>query len=178
MPEPITTFVAGIGLAYAVARQQNSVSAEAGVLRERARDVRSAYEGSQALFGPQSALLAQLRHLATECQNANWDGYDAEPVTNEALALAASFLRALPSGFPLPDLCVEPDGSVAMEWHFGRYKRFSASFGKTNRLALAWLDGLDTGHAVAQFDGASIPSLVRSRVMEIAGDAPAAFRAA
>jgi hypothetical protein len=175
MPEPFTTVAAGIGIACAIARQGNTVSPEGRELISRVHAVRSAYEDSHALFGPQASLLARLRELAYECGEADWDGYGAEPISEDAAELAADFLRALPPGFPLPDLCAEPDGSLGMEWSSGGFKRAALSFGDSNRLAFAWVDGSDRGHAVVHFDGAILPSLIASRITEVFGNANAAF---
>ena len=67
------------------------------------------------------------------------------------------FLRALPDRVPLPEISPEPDGSVSLDWTQSRNRLFSVSVSGSNRLAYAWVDGTDSGHAVVRFDGQSIP---------------------
>ena len=68
-----------------------------------------------------------------------------------------NFVRALPRDVALPEFAPEPDGSISLDWESSRSRRFSISIGVNNRLAYAWLDGTDRGHAVAYFDGRAIP---------------------
>ena len=75
----------------------------------------------------------------------------------DAVMLAERFLRALPYRIPLPELAVEPDGSISLDWIRSRTRLFSVSVGRASRLAFAWLDGSDTGHGVARFDGQNVP---------------------
>ena len=176
MPEPFTTVAAGISLACAVARNGNAFSPEGLELSSRAHGLLSAYEDSHALFGPQASLRARLGEIVCECGEADWDGYGAEPISGIAAALADEFLRSLPSGFPLPDLCAEPDGSLGMEWASGKHKRAALSFGASNRLAFAWVNGSDRGHAAVSFNGGSLPSLIESRINEMFENDDAAIR--
>ena len=153
-------------------------SPEAQAVSRRAAEVVTDWERSQALFGEKSAAISQLRTLANECADQDWDGYDARAIDPQAVAVAESFLRALPRGVALPEFAPEPDGSVSLDWIHSRNRLFSMSVGDGYRLAYAWLDGTDKGHGVASFDGAVIPPRILDGINAIMNDGNAAVRVA
>ncbi|MBU9520265.1 hypothetical protein QZM19_14705 [Burkholderia multivorans] len=65
----------------------------------------------QVAHGRETALLDEYETL-----QANWDGYDADPISEDACNAAKSFLVSLPSSFESPDLCPNPSGTISMEW--------------------------------------------------------------
>ncbi len=129
-------------------------------MRKAARKVANAAERSYALFAEKAAAISQLAALATECAEEGWDGSGAAAIDLVAVLLAERFLRALPYRIPLPELAVEPDGSISLDWIRSRNRLFSVSVGRSSRLAFAWLDGSDSGHGVARFDGQGVPPRV------------------
>jgi hypothetical protein len=94
-------------------------------------------------------------------------GEDAEPIAPRAATLAVEFIRALPNDVALPEPAWEPDGALSLDWIPSRHRQFSLSVGKSPRLAYAWIDGSDRGHAVAFFDGGSIPPGILEGVRRI-----------
>jgi hypothetical protein len=115
--------------------------------------------------------------MAEECAEQDWDGYGARPVDEDAVLNAEAFVRALPDEVPMPEIAVDPDGSVSLDWIESRHRMFTISIPAGNRIAYAWLDGAEKGHAVAVFDGLSIPVKVRDGILSILGHANAAIRA-
>lgn len=113
------------------------------------------------------ALPKGLAALVKECEEAGWDGADAEPVDPRAAFAAVDLMRALPVGLPLPEAAAEPDGSVSLDWVCSRNRVFSVSVGASRRLAFAWIDGSDKGHGVAHFDGDQVPQRVLDGINEI-----------
>lgn len=152
--------VAGMVALSPLARGGTAVSREAVESREAMAAVRRATESSQALFGEKSAAIASLHEMASECAAEDWDGDGACGISPIAVSNAVDFLRALPAGLRLPDCSAEPDGSVSFEWAPSRHRRFMVSVGEGDRLAYAWVDGTDRGHAVARFDGCHIPDRI------------------
>ena len=130
------------------------------------------------LFGGKSAAISRLRALATECGLQDWDGNDASAIDPSALQNAEDFVRALPEGIPMPECAAEPDGAISLDWIQSRHRLFSVSVGQSSRLAYAWLDGADKGHAVARFDGFIVPRLVLSGIQSILNPANACLRPA
>src|SRR5437867_3176385 len=105
MPEPFSTTIGICWLGYVAAqgcaRRNSAVSSEAQVIRDAVSAVVEIGERSQALFGGKAAALSQLRSVANECAEPDWDGNGACAINPLAVALAESFVRALPDTFPL-----------------------------------------------------------------------------
>ena len=78
----------------------------------------------------------------------------------------------------MPEFTAEPDGSVSLDWIVAKYRLFSVGVGAENRIAYAWLDGSEKGHAVANFDGMTIPAKVRDGIESIIGHANDTIRVA
>ena len=124
-------------------------------------------EHSPSLFGAKAAAISQLRALANECAEPDWDGNGARAIKPLTLLMAETFVRAMPDGLPLPEFAPEPDGSISLDWIQTRNRLFSLSVGTNHHLAFAWVDGADKGHGVARFDEASIPRRVADGIREI-----------
>ena len=159
-------------------RGSSAVSYEAEAVRKAQTVLVESVERSQALFGDKAAAISQLRALANECGAADWDGNGAEPLDPVALANTEEFLRALPGDLPLPELAAEPDGAVSLDWIQSRTRVFSVTIGASRRLAYAWLDGSDRGHAVSRFDGGGTPLRILQGIREIVNYGHASLRAA
>lgn len=182
MPEPVSTlglcYAAGYAALNIYARGGSAVSHEAQVVRNAATAVVDSAERSQVLFGRKAEAISQLMVLANECSEEGWDGDEASSINPLAVSMAERFLRALPDDAPLPEFAPEPDGSVSLDWIQSRNRLFSMSVGTSNRLAYAWLDGADQGHAVARFDGDRIPPRILMGISEIMNHGNTSLRAA
>lgn len=157
----------GFAPLYSLAREGSAVSSEAQAVQEVAGTVARFVERSQALFGDKAGAISQIWTLANECAEPGWDGGDALPLSYLAVFKAISFIRALPDEVPLPEFAPEPDGSISLDWIKSRNRLLSLSIGTSDRLAYAWLDGTDKGHAVARFDGETIPPRILEAIMAI-----------
>jgi hypothetical protein len=182
MPEPVSTTIGIYLTGYAVlnfyARGGSAISSEAQAVQEAASAVVESAERSQALFGEKAAAISRLRALANECAVQGWDGNEASAIPPLAIFMAERLLRALPDAIPLPEFAPEPDGSISLDWIQSRSRLFSVSVGINHRLAYAWVDGADRGHAVARFDGDRIPRRVIEGICQIMNHGNATFRAA
>lgn len=49
-------------------------------------------------------------------QTANWDQFDAEPITADTLKYARRLMNIMPTSFGDPDIAPAADGSIALEW--------------------------------------------------------------
>lgn len=178
MPEAISTLGLLVGYAamQAFSRQSSAVSPEAQVVRKAACEVVQHAERSESLFGAKSEVISRLWAMFDECSEQDWDGNDAEPLNGVAAGAVVAFIRALPERVPMPEMAPEPDGAISLDWIESRYRRFSLSFGSNNRLAYAWLDGSDKGHAVARFDGVTIPPRILEGIQSIMNHADASIR--
>lgn len=174
---PIETSSVGYFALDAFAGGSSAVSLAADEVRKAARKAVNEAELSQALFADKAAAISQLRALETECAEEGWDGYGAAAIDLDAVVLAERFLRALPNRIPLPELAVEPDGSIELDWIRSRNRLFSVSVGRGSHLAFAWLDGADRGHGVARFDGRNIPPRILEGIEAVAEARDVALRA-
>jgi hypothetical protein len=182
MPEIVSTlgfgFLAGYAALNTLVRTSSAVSCEAQSVRDVARTVVSYGESSESLFGDKNTVLSQLWAMFDECSEQDWDACGAEPLSGVAAGAAAVFIRALPSGVPMPELAPEPNGSISLDWIQSRHRMFSLSIASTDRLAYAWMDGTDKGHAVARFDGTKIPTRILEGIQSITDHGDTRVRAA
>lgn len=92
-----------------------------------------------------------------------WDGEGSKGADPEAIINTQNFLRALPDDVPLPEFCLEPDGSISLDWIRTKRQLLSLSIGKSKRLAYAWTNGVDNydsvgGGGTIDWDGCTIPT--------------------
>ena len=159
-----------LGWLYANPHVGSAISREATLGRFAATVVVRAMERSQALFGLKAISISQLWMLRNDCAEQGWDGEDAMPLNVLAVYQTIKFIRALPASMPLPEFAAVPDGSVSLDWIKSRSRIFSISIGTSSRLAFAWLDGADKGHAVARFDeGNGVPKRIIDGITSIVG---------
>lgn len=150
-----------------IAPSATAFSPESLVLRQAVRGIANQQERSVALFGDKVAAISRIWELVTESE-AFGDGEEADPIPPIAARQAADFVRALPEGVRLPEIAWEPDGFLSLDWSESRHRVFSVSFGGRPRLPYAWLDGPDRGHAVAFFDGETVPPRILEGIKRIA----------
>jgi hypothetical protein len=143
------------------------VSDEASVVKRDTDAVLDSIEESMALFGAKAAALSALVKTVRECSEDDWDGCGALAISERAIRLAEDFIRALPDDIPLPEYAPEPDGAISIDWIRSRNRLFSVTIGSSNRLPYAWLDGTDTGHAVATFNGEAVPRRILDGVRSV-----------
>lgn len=178
MPEAVSIgfLLGGYAALNFATRLPSAISTEAQAVRKAAIAGVDFAERSQALFGAKAVAISQIWGLANECAEPGWDGADARPLDRLAAIYAEDFIRAMPDGVPLPELSPEPDGSISLDWIQSRHRLFSVSIGTRNRLAYAWLDGTDRGHAVARFDGETVPARILEGIEGIMGNGNPAVR--
>ena len=105
------------------------------------------YESKESLCEPDyycsmvKGLWSDLQDLQLETAQANWDGYDAEPVRRETFDQALKFLESLPNATEPPTLGAEPDGHLTLEWHRSSDRTLSVSVSPEGMLHYASLIG-------------------------------------
>jgi hypothetical protein len=100
--------------------------------------------------------LQELYKLSEECSSENWDGYGAQPVDPDSFIEAERFIQALPTTVREPEVAVDPDGEISLEWHLEPRKVFSVSIGKRNEITYAGLYGPNKAYGREYF-GDEIP---------------------
>ncbi len=67
--------------------------------------------------GWKRVLSDQAMEIVWECSTPEWDGYDALPISRDALSLTLRLIHMLPNWVPQPDLVPSPEGEISFEWH-------------------------------------------------------------
>lgn len=79
---------------------------------------------------------------------------------DKAWERANAITAALPPGVPQPEFGEDPDAELSLDWIRSRHRLVSVSVGAYGQLSMAWLDGTNSGHAVVDFDGVTVPPLL------------------
>jgi len=125
---------------------------------------------SISLRSAAQAALDELLDAALEASALGWDGYGAQPVNREAYALARRFIQALPTTVPKPEIGVENDGEVALDWLFGAGLVFSVSIGPRGRLTFASVIGNRAIQGTEWLDD-GIPAALLDELTRVAAEA-------
>ena len=102
-------------------------------LGETSRDLRDAIQRFHAhaneplSLGWKRNLLDQAQEFGDSCSQAGWDGYDASPISSEAVARALLLIDLIPEWAPPPELAPSPEGEISFEWYSGRNKILSVT---------------------------------------------------
>jgi hypothetical protein len=160
--------------AYAVlngiARRSSAVSDEAMIVSKSAVELVERAKQTQVVLGSaKQEALSDLSQLAVDASFLDWDGNGGEPVLTAAVSTAEFFLLAIPPGISMPEMSVGPRGTIIFEWTFTQSRRISLRINDSLRIAFAWLDGADCGHAVARFDGCELPPRILNGIRTTIG---------
>lgn len=99
-----------------------------------------------------------------ECSEYDWDGAGAEPAVPASARRAAALIRAMPGSLPLPDIGVDPDGSVSLDWPVVHGRSLTLSVDAVGAIPYAWIDNGTSGHGVTPFDGTGFPHPLMKRM--------------
>lgn len=112
-------------------------------------------------FGQQTkGSINEFYRVFEDCRGANWDGYGAVPVSQEAFRHAYRFLEALPLGTPAPSVGAEPDGHITFEWYQSPRRTLSVSISPEGELHYAALLGLKKAYGTEPFFGEAPKDIV------------------
>lgn len=166
---------AALCLSYsALAGYQESSSAtsiEASQVCEAASRVLRGRESSMALFGVKQSALSALAAIIGDLVSDD----EQEPVANATFENARQFVLLIPDDMPMPEFGIDPDGAISLTWWVSRTRVFSVSVSASERLAYAWLDGSNKGHAVDRFRAPSLPARLLSNLQSIIANDTAAI---
>jgi len=111
-------------------------------------------------FGIESVLRADLAEAWGECQEADWDGYGALPVTRAALRNMYRFLEALPFGCRRPTIGADPNGYLSVEWYRNPKRVLSVALSDDDLLHYAALLGASKVYGTEAFYGEAPESIL------------------
>jgi len=174
MPEPISLIAfTAVGLGGAaglrdISNRRSGFSDHANYLAREAKSLVEKNDRSLSMIGQRGKVLSALMDLQKEHEQVGWDGAEAPPISAIALNQARELILALPPSIPNPELAVDPDdGAVSLEWYGGPSRVFSVSIGNSPRMACAGIDGTDSWHGVARFDGTKLPDFVVQSIQRV-----------
>lgn len=122
--------------------------------RELLASVSAAFDGLRepiSLGGELWDAVAALHDVASDCSESDWDGYGAEPVDVDAVDLTLDFLFSLPTTIPSPEISVDPDGMVALDWFKGERDMFSVRLSGSGEVFFAGKYGRSRIHGSEPF---------------------------
>ena len=100
-----------------------------------------------------------LKVLSRECSEANWDGYNALPITENTFEEARKIIELLPTSIPMPEILAEPGGEIGFEWRKGQKLIFVISVEGKYRINYAGIFGSNKIHG-SEYFGEMLPSVV------------------
>lgn len=114
-------------------------------------------------------LLQQLHDVVARANRDNWDGMESLAANRKSVRQASRFLSMLPQSALqsiVPEITVDPDGEIAIEWYISPDQLFSVSIGANGRLGWAGIiDGEEVpGHAMLK---QRIPHEVLNRINQL-----------
>jgi hypothetical protein len=97
-------------------------------------------------------------------REANWGGENEKPVNKIAEIRAKVFLSNVPDCFKTPEVGVDPDGSIALDWIFENGNYLSLSISNTNYICYAWRTNDDGGYNCVEYLNYQIPNIIKSHL--------------
>jgi len=122
---------------------------------------------SVTLGEPRDRLREALNEAFQRANRPNWDGEGAEPADPLSFRYSCSFVMALPTSVPVPEVSVDPDGEMCLEWDYGARSVFSVSVGRDGTLTYAGLFGTRKRHGVEPFADA-VPGVIAAGIFAAA----------
>lgn len=110
-------------------------------------------------FSWREGLQDELDEIVQDCSKSGWDGYDAQPVSDESIVAAQQIIDALPEHIRVPDVTPEPSGEIALEWRSGNQKYFSVTASGTVLVYAGIFGGFCKKYGEERFFG-SLPTTV------------------
>lgn len=144
----------------------SGISEEAGSIR---RHLYEPQDRSVSFFldGRRQDLLDALDAAFQSAAAPNWDNQGALPADALSYLYAKDFLLALPSWVSQPDVNVDPDGEISIDWDRGPRFSFSVSVGRDGTLTYAGLYGSRKNHGVEPFTDA-LPDVIATNIRRFA----------
>jgi len=112
---------------------------------------------------------AALGEIYKECSSPNWDGYDAQPISNAAYFEAMKLISLLPEEYDNPEIIPEPTGEIAFEWYRGKRFVFVISVGGHSLISYAGLFGSSSKIHGSEYLGDTFPSTIAYNISKLLG---------
>jgi hypothetical protein len=140
-------------------------SDEARIVAEATHAERRRLTHTNAPLG-KKPLFDELGAVWEECRRPNWDGYGAQPVSQDTLRNAYVLIESLPLGCPGPSIGAEPDGELTLEWHCSPRRTLSVSVTPYGELHFAALLGPNRFYGTEAYFG-EIPDRILNLISQV-----------
>lgn len=100
--------------------------------------------------------LSELKQVYRDCSIDNWDGYGANPITENTYLEAESIIEMLNEtflNFPMPEIVPEPGGEIAFEWNDDYGQTFVFSIDDNKTITYAGIFGQNKVHGTERLRG-------------------------
>jgi hypothetical protein len=115
------------------------------------------------------AVLHALQEAVSEAQVEGWDGYRGRSADLGAFVYAIQFLKLLPTTTRIPEIAVDSDGDIALEWDLAPRRVFSARVSRDGTIYYAGLVNYSTFHGSEQL-GEAIPKAISAGIERVLSD--------
>lgn len=116
---------------------------------------------AEALYQSRFSLVEPAKLLSSLYGLANEYGLHSTDVGRATVAQAVAFVAAMPSALPLPELSIDPDGEVALDWCRGD-DMLSLSLNSLGRVSYAWNIDDEAQHDTETFEGTVMPAIINA----------------
>ncbi|MGC2162370.1 MAG: hypothetical protein WA634_10700 [Silvibacterium sp.] len=121
--------------------RSNARSEPADRLVEMQEQIREQMLKSYSIRSRVDQARADIEAVQQEASFDGWDGYGGKALDAEACVITASFLEALPTTIPIPEISADNDGEVALDWIFAPRRALTISIDGRGRCSYAWMLG-------------------------------------
>ena len=108
----------------------------------------------------------ELGEVYLEAVEPGWDGYGAQPISEQVLENAVAFLCALPPDLPMPEVSADAQGDIHFEWSVNSYRTLSVSISPAGLLSYAGLFGPSRTRGLELLTG-GIPHSIISNIRRV-----------
>ena len=150
---------------FAVMRSSGA-SDTAESINQTYQQLRGKLQGSYVLGQRAKGWINDLYRMFEECRHANWNGYEAVPVSEYTREIAHELLEAMPLGIPAPSIGAEPDGHITMEWYDSPRCTLSISIDPEYELHYAALIGASKVYGTEPFFG-EVPKKIMDLIRQV-----------
>lgn len=143
------------------------VSMEAELLAKEMQIIDNDIRNNAVLGGR----LVKLERIFNECSEDDWDGNGCLAADRRSFHTAKEVLLNLPYRIREPDISVDPDGEISLEWYMSKSRLFSISIGVDGALAYLGFLGRQRMKGCIYFEN-KVPDDIRQLLETIVGRAP------
>jgi len=145
---------------------KHGISDEAHYINQQVKTVQDELKNTVTMSGRLQLAYLALKDTINEFLTDNWDGYGAKALQISSLANADRFLNILPTTTNLPEVSVDPDGEIVLEWYKAPRQVFSMSVGTNGELVYAGLFGSNKANGTEYFED-EIPKAILDNLKRV-----------